>query len=181
MSENCHEQLDWPNFNLVFCSQLSPSITYPLRQREGGKTTVIGWREIEMMKITSRPAGEQLARPAGEQLVMTILNLYTSEIPALSINLKNEILRVESSLGVKMVIYWEERPRVQKITLWKRDARIPSFCGSTMQWSDDQIKGHYITEIYTKRDQEDAMGRASFASGGQPFQLFSPGLQVLLG
>lgn len=121
MSENCHELLDWPNFNLVFCYQLPPSITYPPRQREGGKTTVIGWKEIEMMKVTSRPAGEQL--------VMTVFILYTSEIPALSINLKNEILRVEPSLGVKMAIYSEERPRVQKILCGSLTHAFPPSAG----------------------------------------------------
>lgn len=82
--------------NLVPRSQLSPSTMYPLRQREGGDTTVLGSREIEMMNVTSCLAGEQLG--------MTISFFIERRSQPSLINLKNEILRSESSLGSKIAI-----------------------------------------------------------------------------
>lgn len=92
MTENCHEQLDWSKFNLALWSQLSPSAMYHLRQREVGITTVLAWRE---MKVTSCPTEEQLVRR---------FHFVYKEVLNPLIKFRNEILRFEPSLGVKMAI-----------------------------------------------------------------------------
>ncbi len=132
MAENCLERMDWPNFNLVFRSQLSPSIMYPLRQREVENTTVLGWREIEMMKVTSRPAGEQL--------VMTISILYITEIPALSSTSKTRFQGSNLALGSRWQSTRNNDQEYRNIPWWKHGARIPSFCGSISHEAMTKLK-----------------------------------------
>lgn len=59
------------------------------------------------------------------------------EIPALSINLKNEILRVEPSLGVKMEIYSEKNDQdYRKYTVqpWRRHSLLLRVYHALKHW-----------------------------------------------